>query len=166
MERHVQENDTRELDPYQAGCPTRRILDLIGGRWTVLIVGALSPGTARFSELQRRVDGISQKMLTQTLRAMERDGLVVRTVTAEVPGVRFVDEGQPHGLPLGPDDRVEVAMGFVVQDCARLRRTGRLVLRALQAGVESEVALTVTTDVEAGTVRQLALDRVLGSCDR
>ncbi|MHC5794881.1 winged helix-turn-helix transcriptional regulator [Lacisediminihabitans sp. FW035] len=81
----MRHDDGRELDPYQAGCPTRRILDLIGGRWTVLIVGALGPGTARFSQLQRRVDGISQKMLTQTLRAMERDGLVVRTVTAEVP---------------------------------------------------------------------------------
>lgn len=76
---------TPALDPYQEGCPTRRILDLIGGRWTVLIVGALDQGTMRFSELLRRVDGISQKMLTQTLRAMERDGLLVRSVTAEVP---------------------------------------------------------------------------------
>ena len=74
-----------ELDPYQQGCPTRRILDLIGGRWTVLIVGALGDGTLRFSDLQRRVQGISQKMLTQTLRAMERDGLVERTVIAAVP---------------------------------------------------------------------------------
>ena len=74
-----------ELDPYQAGCPTRRILDLIGGRWTVLIVGALGDETVRFADLQRRVAGISQKMLTQTLRSMERDGLVIRTVTPEVP---------------------------------------------------------------------------------
>jgi DNA-binding HxlR family transcriptional regulator len=74
-----------DLDPYQEGCPTRRILDLIGGRWTVLIVGALTDGTLRFSQLMRRVAGISQKMLTQTLRSMERDGLLIRTVTAEVP---------------------------------------------------------------------------------
>ena len=74
-----------DLDPYQEGCPTRRLLDLIGGRWTVLIVGALTDGTLRFSQLQRRIEGISQKMLTQTLRAMERDGLVIRTMTAEVP---------------------------------------------------------------------------------
>lgn len=95
-------------------------------------------------------------------------GVVLRllSVSAEVPGVRFIDEGQPNGLPMGPDDRVEVDLGFEVDDCALLRRTGRLVLRALQAGVESEVALTVTTDVEAGTVRQLALDRVLESCSR
>lgn len=71
--------------PYRADCPTRRILDRIGDRWTVLIVGALWEGTARFSELRRRIEGISQKMLTQTLRALERDGLVRRTVHPEVP---------------------------------------------------------------------------------
>lgn len=72
-------------DPYLHGCPTRRILDRIGDRWTVLVVGALADGTARFSELRRRIDGVSQKMLTQTLREMERDGLVIRTVYPEVP---------------------------------------------------------------------------------
>src|SRR6202167_2953083 len=66
--------------PYRADCPTRRILDRIGDRWTVLIVGALWDGSARFSELRRRIEGISQKMLTQTLRGLERDGLVRRTV--------------------------------------------------------------------------------------
>lgn len=72
-------------NPYLNGCPTRRVLDRIGDRWTVLIVGVLGEGTARFSEIKRRIDGISQKMLTQTLRGMERDGLVVRTVYPEVP---------------------------------------------------------------------------------
>ncbi|MBL7253192.1 winged helix-turn-helix transcriptional regulator [Paractinoplanes lichenicola] len=76
-------------DPYQAGCATRRILDRIGDRWTVLIVGVLGEGDARFSELRRRIDGVSQKMLTQTLRGLERDGIVRRTVHAEVP-VRVV----------------------------------------------------------------------------
>ncbi|MFI0354081.1 winged helix-turn-helix transcriptional regulator [Actinomadura sp. 9N407] len=71
--------------PYRADCPTRRILDRIGDRWTVLIVGALWDGSVRFSELRRRVEGVSQKMLTQTLRALERDGLVSRTVHPEVP---------------------------------------------------------------------------------
>ncbi|WP_223692331.1 winged helix-turn-helix transcriptional regulator [Leifsonia poae] len=74
-----------ELDPYQDGCPTRRILDRVGDRWTVLVVGALGERTRRFSELLRQVEGISQKMLTQTLRALERDGLVARTVYPEVP---------------------------------------------------------------------------------
>ena len=72
-------------DPYQADCPTRRILDRIGDRWTVLVVGVLGDGDARFSELRRRIEGVSQKMLTQTLRGLERDGLVRRTVYPEVP---------------------------------------------------------------------------------
>ncbi|MGH3168616.1 MAG: winged helix-turn-helix transcriptional regulator [Trebonia sp.] len=71
--------------PYRADCPTRQILDRIGDRWTVLIVGVLWDGPARFSELRRRVEGVSQKMLTQTLRGLERDGLVRRTVYPEVP---------------------------------------------------------------------------------
>jgi DNA-binding HxlR family transcriptional regulator len=72
-------------DPYEAGCPSRRLLDRIGDRWTVLIVGALDEGPQRFSALATRVDGISQKMLTQTLRSLERDGLVTRTVYPQVP---------------------------------------------------------------------------------
>ena len=74
-----------DLDPYAADCPTRRVLDRIGDRWTVLVVGTLSHGPHRFSDIRRRVEGISQKMLTQTLRGLERDGLVTRTVYAEVP---------------------------------------------------------------------------------
>ncbi|MFN8168266.1 MAG: helix-turn-helix domain-containing protein [Candidatus Nanopelagicales bacterium] len=72
-------------DPYAQNCPSRTVLDRIGDRWTVLVVGTLSHGPARFSELSRRIDGISQKMLTQTLRGLERDGLVTRTVHPEVP---------------------------------------------------------------------------------
>src|SRR5580692_3679765 len=90
--------------PYHADCPTRRILDRIGDRWTVLIVGALWDGTARFSELRRRIEGVSQKMLTQTLRGLERDGLVRRTVYPEVP-VRveyaLTDAGRTLLEPLG-----------------------------------------------------------------
>ena len=74
-----------DVDPYAAGCPSRQVLDRIGDRWTVLVVGSLSQRPMRFSELSRRIEGISQKMLTQTLRGLERDGLVVRTVHPEVP---------------------------------------------------------------------------------
>lgn len=74
-----------DLDPYAAGCPSRRLLDRIGDRWTVLVVGALATGPVRFSAIRRTVEGVSQKMLTQTLRGLERDGLVIRTVYAEVP---------------------------------------------------------------------------------
>lgn len=74
-----------DWDPYDRNCPSRRLLDRIGDRWTVLIIGTLVDGPRRFSEVQAAVDGISQKMLTQTLRALERDGLVSRTVYPEVP---------------------------------------------------------------------------------
>lgn len=70
---------------YDAACPTRQVLDRLADKWTVLVLGALEAGSPRFSEIQRRIDGISQKMLTQTLRELERDGLVRRTVYAEVP---------------------------------------------------------------------------------
>lgn len=72
-------------NPYDRDCPTRQILDRIGDRWTVLVVGTLTDGPQRFSAIGRRIDGVSQKMLTQTLRALERDGLVTRTVTPTVP---------------------------------------------------------------------------------
>lgn len=74
-------------DPYVRGCPTRTLLDRIGDRWTVLVVGVLARGGApvRYSTIGREVQGISQKMLTQTLRNLERDGMVTRTVHAEVP---------------------------------------------------------------------------------
>lgn len=68
-----------------ANCPTRAVLDLIADKWTVLVIHVLADGTHRFGELQRTIDGISQKMLTQTLRNLERDGLVQRTVFPEVP---------------------------------------------------------------------------------
>lgn len=72
-------------DPYSRHCPSRQVLDRIGDRWTVLVVGALNDGPLRFSQLAARIDGVSQKMLTQTLRALQRDGLVTRTVYPQVP---------------------------------------------------------------------------------
>jgi DNA-binding HxlR family transcriptional regulator len=70
---------------YVAACPTRMVLDRIADKWTVLVVSALQRETKRFSVLRREVGGISQKMLTQTLRGLERDGLVTRTVYPTVP---------------------------------------------------------------------------------
>ena len=72
-------------DPYVEDCPSRQLLDRIGDRWTVLIISTLEHGPLRFSQIARRVHGISQKMLTQTLRALEADGLVLRTVYPQVP---------------------------------------------------------------------------------
>ena len=70
---------------YNGNCPTRQVLDRIADKWTALIIGLLEERTLRFSELKHSIGGISQKMLTQTLRSLERDGLVTRTIYAEVP---------------------------------------------------------------------------------
>lgn len=64
---------------------TREILDLVGDKWSVLVVVNLGAGTRRFSALRRGIDGISKRVLTATLRRLERDGVVSRTVYAEVP---------------------------------------------------------------------------------
>jgi len=72
-------------DAYLAACPSRQILDVLANKWTMLVMGALSGGPMRFGELRRRLDGITQKMLTQTLRTLERDGLVTRTVYPTIP---------------------------------------------------------------------------------
>ncbi len=72
-------------DVYNYKCPTRIVLDRIADKWTVLIVGSLEGKTKRFGELRREIGGVSQKMLTQTLRGLERDGLVTRKVYPSVP---------------------------------------------------------------------------------
>jgi DNA-binding HxlR family transcriptional regulator len=63
----------------------REVLDRIGDKWTVLIISTLGGGPLRYSELQASIPGISQRMLTQTLKNLERDGLITRTAYAEVP---------------------------------------------------------------------------------
>lgn len=69
----------------EPGCPSRLVLDRIAGKWTALIIQLLARGTMRYAGLQREIGGISQKMLTQTLRSLERDGLVERKVYPVVP---------------------------------------------------------------------------------
>ena len=71
---------------FEKDCPIRVVLDRIADKWTVMMMSLLADGKPRrFSDLRRNVEGISQKMLTQTLRDLERDGLVVRTLYAEIP---------------------------------------------------------------------------------
>ena len=91
---------TSSWDPYERGCPSRDLLDRIGDKWTVLVLGELAEhGACRFSQLRKRLSGVSEKMLTQTLRALERDGLVDRTVYPAVP-VRVEYELTPLGQTL------------------------------------------------------------------
>ncbi len=86
---------------FLAACPTREVLATIGEKWTTLTIAALADGPQRHGELMRTVAGASQKMLTQTLRTLERDGLVTRTVTPSVP-VRVDYELTPLGSTLVP----------------------------------------------------------------
>ena len=72
-------------DVFSSRCTSREILDLIADKWSVLVLGALMGGTLRHAELRRKIEGISQKMLTQTLRHLERNGLVRREIYPEVP---------------------------------------------------------------------------------
>jgi DNA-binding HxlR family transcriptional regulator len=66
-------------------CPVREVLDRIGDKWSVLVVSLLGEDRKRFSELRRSIEGLSQRMLTLTLRGLERDGLVTRTVFPTIP---------------------------------------------------------------------------------
>ena len=76
---------THETIVYDENYPTRRLLELIGDKWTPIVLYILGGGTKRYGELQRHLPDVSKKMLTQTLRALERDGLLKRKVYAEVP---------------------------------------------------------------------------------
>jgi DNA-binding HxlR family transcriptional regulator len=72
-------------NPYSSNCPTRKVLDRVADKWAVLVLGLLVEGPIRFNQLRRAVEGISQKMLSQTLKSLERDGLVSRKAFATVP---------------------------------------------------------------------------------
>ncbi|MDY7101447.1 MAG: helix-turn-helix domain-containing protein [Actinomycetota bacterium] len=92
-------NRAAAYDAFLAACPSRQLLDRISGKWVTLVLAALGsdgshefgadcagePRPLRYSELSRLLVGVSQKMLTQTLRSLERDGLITRTVTPTVP---------------------------------------------------------------------------------
>jgi DNA-binding HxlR family transcriptional regulator len=77
--------DSVQPNVFDSNCGSRQVLKLIADRWTALIICALDRETRRYSDLEKMIGGISQKMLTQTLRNLERDGLVVRTVHPVVP---------------------------------------------------------------------------------
>lgn len=82
---HFKDTVVPDWNPYAAACPTRMVLDRIADKWAVLLLGMLSEGPLRFNELRRRIEGLSQKMLSQSLKSLERDGLVHRKAIATVP---------------------------------------------------------------------------------
>lgn len=91
----------RAYNAYIAACPSRQLLATLGDKWVALVLVALGAGSVRYADLARHIAGVSQKMLTQTLRALERDGLVRRKVTAAVP-VRVDYALTPLGRSLLP----------------------------------------------------------------
>lgn len=82
---YLRETRDRQPDVFAKDCPTRQLLDRVADKWSVLILLTLGDEPMRFNGLKRRIQGVSQKMLSQTLRSLERDGLVTRTIEATVP---------------------------------------------------------------------------------
>lgn len=118
---------------FVAACPTRHVLATIGEKWAALLVTALADGPRRHGQLQAAIAGASQKMLTQTLRTLERDGILTRTVTSTVP-LRVDYELTALGQSRGGHRRIEAVVGSPHRTgpcCPRgLRRTYRLITRA------------------------------------
>ena len=98
----------RPFDVFTGDCPSREVLEHVTSRWGALTLAALTSDPARFGELRRCVDGISEKMLSQTLKALEADGLVVRRVQSTLP---------PHVdyALTPPGEKVAEAVGALIQ---------------------------------------------------
>jgi DNA-binding HxlR family transcriptional regulator len=117
------DTDSLAFDVFSRQCPSRSTLEHVTGRWGGLTLGALYEESLRFNELRRRVDGVSEKMLSQTLHALERDGLVLREAQPVNPP-RVDYELTPFGREvteklLGLIHLVEGRMGDVLSARAR-----------------------------------------------
>ena len=113
-------------DVYAAQCPCRAMLDLLANKWSALAIGALEDGPQRFGELQRHLQGVSPKVLTQSLRRLQEYGLVDRTVYPAVPlhvEYSLTELGQSAAVPLRMlrswvEDNVDGAAGASTASCA------------------------------------------------
>ena len=82
--------NTDDVVVFHADCPTRLILDQIGDKWSMMILAVLEPGPRRFNAVKRQLEGITQRVLTQTLRKLERNGMIARRVLdGSPPGVEY-----------------------------------------------------------------------------
>jgi DNA-binding HxlR family transcriptional regulator len=108
---------TRRGDLYEVQCPSRGVLEHVTSRWGVLVLVALVDGTHRFSELRRKVAGVSEKMLAQTLHQLEEDGFVLREVYPVIPP--RVDYSL---TPLGEEvaDQVEGLTDWIEENLPRI----------------------------------------------
>ncbi len=127
----------------KSACPTRQVLDRLANKWTMLVIMSLSDETLRFSQLRTRIEGVSQKMLTQTLRGMESDGLVLRTVYPTMP---VTVEYSLTALGRSLSDTVDVLRRWAYGHMADIE-TAR---RDYAAGVEVEPPVSVIDSRNAG----------------
>ena len=117
LARSIAKRAQQRGDLYAPACPSRGVLDHVTSRWGVLVLVALLQGTHRFSELRRKVAGVSEKMLAQTLQALEADGFVLREVYPVIP---------PHVdyslTPLGREvaDHVEALADWIEESLPRI----------------------------------------------
>lgn len=114
---------------YEAACPCRSTLDLLSSKWTALVIGALEVRTHRFGELQRVLPGVSKKMLAQTLRVLEADGLISRAVHVEAPirvEYALTELGRSAAIPLAAvrEWSIENAQRIELARRDHARRTG------------------------------------------
>jgi DNA-binding HxlR family transcriptional regulator len=115
---------------YAAICPSREVLALIGEKWVSLIIGALANRVMRFGELKRVCEGISQKMLTQTLRKLERDGLVTRTLYVDTLPIKAEYQLTALGRSLLPI--VQDAKSWAEENLHQIEENRRLYNRGAQ----------------------------------
>jgi len=112
---HIPGSSCDRNNVYAAMCPCREMLDLLANKWSALILGALEEGPLRFGELKRKLEGVSPKVLSQTLKRLEEHDLLTRTVYAEVPArvdYELTDLGYGASVPLkGLRDWVEENVG-------------------------------------------------------
>ena len=128
---------------HESCLAVREVLDRVGDKWSVLVVALLNDGPRRFSELRRTIEGISQRMLTHTLKALERDGLVTRTVYPTIPPkVEYALTDLGHTL-LGP-----------ITALAEWAQTNRATIQAARAGYDAKQE---SLDAHALGVREKAV---------
>ena len=121
----ISDAPTRALGAFDAydvlnpKCPTQQVLDRVASKWTMLVILALGDERLHYAQLQRRVRGVTKKMLTQTLRALERDGLVRRLVHETVPPqTEYELTALGHGLA----EVVAVVRGWAYQNVGDISR--------------------------------------------
>ena len=118
--------NAKPLEPFDARYPARRLLDILGDKWTPILLYCLHGGARRFGELQRQLPDISKKMLIQVLRRLESDGLVSRRVFNQVPPkteYSLTEEGRRFHEPIAAMCRWAIKNDELVAAVVRRRET-------------------------------------------